>query len=255
MLLLNASVDKELYLIYGLVALVIILIIVIIILDRIENKKAKKSINRLSDTLQMKPITEEMIEDNKNDVNKEISSIDEVKIDLSNIPDYKEEEIEKTQAQIRVEEITNALKEAGVDEEENNNYDKYDSFEQEQEKNAIISYEQLMNSYDKLYEENEKNQYRDDDTIPINIDELYELSEQEKNFSDNTLQSDKIVIEEPPIETLDENIDNKNSFKNSPYISPVYGIQKPYNGVKDDEEIASANNFLNNLKELKSNLE
>ena len=62
MLLLNASVDKELYLIYGLVALVIILIIVIIILDRIENKKAKKSINRLSDTLQMKPITEEMIQ-------------------------------------------------------------------------------------------------------------------------------------------------------------------------------------------------
>ena len=253
MLLLNASVDKELYLIYGLVALVIILIIVIIILDRIENKKAKKNINRLSDTLQMKPITEEMVEDydKRNNTNNEISSIDEVKIDLSNIPDYKEEEIEKTQAQIRVEEITNALKEAGVDEEENINYDKYDSFEQEQEKNAIISYEQLMNSYDKLYEENEKNQYRDDDTIPINIDELYELSEQEKNFVDNTLKDEKIVIEEPKIETLEDN----NTFKNSPYISPVYGIQKPYNEIKNDEEIASANNFLNNLKELKSNLE
>ena len=153
MLAFSNSIDSDLYIIYGLVGLVIILIIAIIIIDRIEKKRERKSRNRLSDTMQMKPLTEEMIsmyEEEQEEKAERIASVPEVKVDLKNIPEYKEEDLEKTQAQIRVEEINNALKEAGVDDETKENvYDKYDSFEQEQEQNAIISYEELMNSYDK----------------------------------------------------------------------------------------------------------
>ena len=248
MLAFSNSIDSELYIIYGLVGLVIILIIAIIIIDRIEKKKEKKSLNRLSDTMQLKPLTEEMALELEEKKEERTASIPEVKIEKEVVEEYKEDDLEKTQAQIRVEEINNALKEAGVDDEvKENPYDKYDSFEQEQEKNAIISYEELMNSYDKLYEENEKNQYVDDDTIPINIKELYELSEQEKKM-DSELNIPKVEVEE---DINNVNINTQSTFKNSPYISPVYGIEQP----NDDPDLSSANQFLSNLKELKSNLE
>ena len=192
----------------------------------------------------MKPLTEEMASEIEEKKEERIASIPQVKVDLKNIPEYKEEDLEKTQAQIRVEEINNALKEAGVDDETKENiYDKYDSFEQEQEQNAIISYEELMNSYDRLYEENEKNQYVDDDTIPINIKELYELGEQEKKLDSVNIKMEEEVLEEPTVQ--------QTAFKKSPYISPVYGIEQS----NDDTDLSSANQFLNNLKELKSNLE
>ena len=244
MLAFSNSIDSELYIIYGLVGLVIILIIAIIIIDRIEKKRERKNRGLLSDTMQMKPLTEEMASEIEEKKEERIASIPQVKVDLKNIPEYKEEDLEKTQAQIRVEEINNALKEAGVDDETKENvYDKYDSFEQEQEQNAIISYEELMNSYDKLYEENEKNQYVDDDTIPINIKELYELGQQEKKLDSVNIKMEEEVLEEPTVQ--------QTTFKKSPYISPVYGIEQS----NDDTDLSSANQFLNNLKELKSNLE
>ena len=247
MLAFSNNIDSELYIIYGLVGLVVLLIIAIIIIDRVEKKREKRSFKSLSDTMQMKPLTEE---DEVKETEPTVVPISEVKVDLKNIPEYKEEDLEKTQAQIRIEEINNALKEAGVDDEtKENNYDKYDTFEQEQEKNAIISYEELMNSYDKLYEENEKNQYVDDDTIPINIKELYELGEQEK-LLDNRIE----IKVEDKTEQL-ENVASPSTFKNSPYISPVYGIEKPITEPKADADIVTANQFLNSLKELKSNLE
>lgn len=241
----NGSINTELLFIYGLVALVVVLIIILIIIDRIENKKDKKR-RSLSDTLNMKPITNDMLvdykykEDKKDEKNDEIivksENIPEIKLDLKFEDNYKETELDKTQAQIRVEEIKEALEEDGVDQEIEKAKDKYASFEEEQEKNAIISYDELMNSYDKLYEENEKTQYLQDDQIPINIKELYELSE--KEIPNEVKEEEKV------------NEQSESTFKSSPYISPVYGIQKPA-----DKEIENGNDFLNNLKELRSNLE
>ena len=109
-------------------------------------KLKEKSKKKLSDTLTMKPIREDTIIDNKYDdrvVEREEVERPKIKLEKKiNVirkeePDYYvESDLEKTQAQIRVEEITNALKEAGVDSEEN--YSKYEEFEEEQEKNAII---------------------------------------------------------------------------------------------------------------------
>ena len=233
MLALSQNIDKELYFIYGLIALVILLIITIIIIDRIDSRREKeKSKKKLSDTLTMKPIREDTIIDNKYDdrvVERKEEERPKIKLEKKiNVirkeePEYYvEPDLEKTQAQIRVEEITNALKEAGVDSEES--YAKYEEFEEEQEKNAIISYEDLMNNYDRLYEENEKNQYIDDDSIPINIKELYELGKEERKV--------------------------KEEVEEKPYVSPVYGTL----GTPKDKDIENGNKFLDNLKELKSNL-
>ena len=152
---------------------------------------------------------------------------------LTEEEDYVEDELEKTQAQIRVEEITKALEDAKVD--EKIEQDKYAKFEEEQEKNAFISYDELKNNYDKLYEENEKRQYIEDNTIPINIKELYEAAKQE-----NIIETEK--LEEPGIEIIFDD-------------EPQRHIDNSFITVKEEKEIKSASSFLNNLKELRDNLD
>ncbi len=259
--LLGNRVESELIFVYGLIALVIILIITIVIIDRVEAKKKQKS---LFDTLNMKAIKDSYIIDNHEKEQTPVPEIIEFQKreetlsfqDMNPIPEVKttvsspaleeieenadrEDDLEKTQAQIRVEEITNALRKAQM--EEQIQEDKYQKFEEEQEKNAIISYSELKESYDRLYSENEKTQYLEDDEIPINIDELYKM-EKEKS----AMKEEKEVPKQ----------NNNTTFKSSPLISPVYGIQEPpseQNAV--DMDIQNANHFLQNLKELKKNLD
>ena len=281
--LLSDNINNGLLFIYGLIAIVIVLIIVIVIIDRCDSKKRKNK-KSLVDTLSMKPIREEDFENKDIEILSIMANKKEKPIDLAEVskveskpkdeymfihkdlyvePDvqpkeelaempayieeevltepevklepmteeviaeeelYVEDELEKTQAQIRVEEITKALEEAGVD--EKIEHDKYAKFEEEQEKNAFISYEELKNNYDRLYEENEKTQYIEDNTIPINIKELYEAAKQEK------------------VETLD--IEEDNDYQpNNNYIEVKH----------TDTELNNANSFLNNLKELRDNLD
>lgn len=267
------AISSELFFVYALIALVIILIIVIVVLDKKESKKKPKN---LFDTLNMKiiadpyeqnttdedneKVSEEIIINQELKVNddfQDLEPIEEVKIkdtaetlretinELKN-ETYIENELDKTQAQIRVEEITKALEEAKQEELEE---DKYQKFEEEQEKNAIISYNELKESFDRLYSENEKIQYLDDDEIPINIDELYELRDHQQKAK----LDDFTTIKTEPKEKV-----STSGFKNSPLISPVYGIQTPpveNNNKSLDSDIESTNLFLKNLKELKNNLE
>lgn len=271
----NNTINSELFLVYTLIFLVILLIIAIIILDK---KESKKKPQNLFDTLNMKiianpddvkseknasvekqeEIEEVVIKKNDEQVEKleDIILVDNIKSETpnNNLKEtineiknevYQEPELDKTQAQIRVEEITKALEKAQQEQEQEE--DKYQKFEEEQEKNAIISYNELKKSFDRLYSENEKIQYLDDDEIPINIEELYELRDNKS----------KIKIEEakPIIKPKEVTV---SGFKSSPLISPVYGIQTPpvENNTKvKDNDIESANLFLKNLKELKNNLE
>lgn len=269
----NNIVGKELFFVYALIALVIILIIVIIIIDKKESKRKPKN---LFDTLNMKIIqtddNKEIKKEENIDVNvitqniktendfsdlepiEPVSIISEnetLKETLESIEDevYVESDLEKTQAQIRVEEITNALKNAQIDKQIEE--DKYAKFEEEQEKNAIISYNELKESFDRLYDENEKTQYLEDDEIPININELYELRDKEETEKVKLDDFSDFKKVEPVVETT------TSTFKSSPLISPVYGIQTPPVEIKknDDIEIQDANLFLQSLKELKNNLD
>ena len=81
----------------------------------------------------------------------------------------------------------------------------------------------------------------DDENIPINIEELYKYSEREENDEVNKVKLNDFLPKKE--EVKEENVNTDSKFKNSPYISPVYGIEK------DEEE-----EFLNNLKELRDNL-
>ena len=293
---LGQNINNGLYIIYGLVAVVVILIIVIVVLDRKETKRRKLNEKLLSNTLNFKPITDEtyidknvdeldVVELKKDEPKKEskiekdydeyedfdeINEIEDIptpvepvqqQLDLSFEDEYKEEELDKTQAQIRVEEITKALEKAVIEERQAEE-DRYQAFEEEQEKNAIISYQELKVSYDKLYEENEKVQYMDDDNIPINIDELYEynrtkpenIEKQPEKVEIPVEEKVEVKVEEPKKVQMEDFNPNKQVFKRSPYISPVYGIQKPED-EKKEEEINNASNFLNEIKELRDNLE
>ena len=294
----NNAVGNELFFVYGLIALVIILIIVIIVIDKRESKKkpqnlfdtlnmkiiadpnsiieetkkteTKEELVENIETEKEELKSEEIIEIKQNkivDDFKDLEPIKEVKLvdsresisqAIKEIKDevYQEEELDKTQAQIRVEEITKALKEAEI-EEKIEKY-KYEQFEEEQEKNAIISYNELKASFDKLYSENEKIQYLEDDEIPINIEELYQLKEEKEKPSEKSVMEDFIKVKQETITNTTTIPKVQSTFKSSPYISPVYGIQTPptqINSHETDRDIESANQFLQHLKELKSNLD
>ena len=250
----SQNINSELYFIYGLIVVVILLIIIVLIIDRKDAKRNKRR-TKLTDTLNMKPITNDMLRDSKyHDDIEVIDMMDEekeektyftrpipkIKLDLEEVgmieekedkvldedddEIYHDTELEKTQAQLRVEEITKALEKAKIEEQMEEERDKYQDYEEEQERNAIISYEELKGSYDKLYEESEKKQYMDDNSIPINIKELYEANDREDEYRKKYVEED--------VELLDT--DNSYNKKNS--------------------DIDTASDFLTTLKELRNNL-
>ncbi len=172
-----------------------------------------------------------------------------------------EDELEKTQAQIEVEEITKALEKAVQEEQELN---KYAKFEEEQEQNAIISYKELKEKFDELYDSNEKTQYINDDTIPINLKELYETNE---TIVKEQIKEQEVALVQNELEKGQPQMSHSqperkaSEFKSSPIISPVYGIQKEELQVKkeisrsSEEDLQKTADFLNSLKELQKNLD
>lgn len=261
--MLSGSINTELYFIYGLIVVVILLIITVLIIDKKDAKRDRRRI-KLTDTLNMKPITDDMIRDSKyrddlevveieSDEEKELyntRSIPEIKMELEEAglleeneeEIYHDTELEKTQAQIRVEEITKALEEAKVDEKIEEEKDKYADYEEEQEKNAFISYEDLKNSYDRLYQENEQRQYVDDNSIPINIKELYEVNNKEDEYKIKYNNDEDVEL-----------LDTDDSNKKKTFVSSMLDVNKT---VKSniDKDIENASDFLTTLKELRNNL-
>lgn len=94
--------------------------------------------------------------------------------EISGIDYVEDEPLEKTNAQIEVEKITEDL--------ENGDSDLVEStqFEKDQEKNAILSMNELMEKKDALMEENESKQYLDEKDSPITIKELKDKVESDK---------------------------------------------------------------------------
>ena len=189
---------------------------------------------------------------------------------------YQEPELEKTQAQIDVEAITRELEKAVNDEQA---IDKYAKFEEEQEKDAIISYVELKEKFDKLYNENEKTQYMNDDSLPINMEELYrsQMENQQVHPQPSTVQKMSSELHTTPTvekastvsatnqvqpNPVNNNTPRTTRFKSSPMISPVYGIQQEpvvakntTNVAEMEAEIQRTNEFLQSLKDLQKNLE
>lgn len=189
----------------------------------------------------------------------------------------------KQEAQAELRRLTEELEAASSCQEENITLT---SFEEEQERDAIISLEELIKRSKEMYESNEISQY-DDENIPISLSDL------ERQIQE-TLQETKIIdtptepvlIETPTIEPIKEEqeqlvLEDLNTveinekpisnayktevFKISPVISPIYGIEKTRNSndmelentanyEKLDAEIKKTNEFLAMIKDLQKNL-
>ena len=281
--------DNDTIVMTALFIMIILLTLAVIISDYISRKKSKK-------------LREGIIRDNSdegefsiNDENSDFKTEDKNNID-TNVPEVKpavteikyvdeDSELEKTRAQIELKNLKEELIKVDKIERENkrlaelekakeievidvdkdnvsdNSSNKIDEFERAQEENAIISIDQFNKISDKVYESNEEIQYKDEGNEPISIAELEKLYNSAK-------EADEVIIDEKNPSDIPE----KNSipieefkFKNSPIISPVYGINKDEslsnisventaNLDKLTEEIRKTNEFLNALKELKKSL-
>ena len=164
------------------------------------------------------------------------------------------------------------------------------NYEEEQEASAIISLDELVKKSKELYENNELAQYEDEGTEPISLQELEEkkvvrseewydepfiISEvvpEEEQEEVVEIKQEKLVLDDFNSVRIDEVKDTKKEetkFKNSPIISPIFGIEKQIeelspaemelentaNYEKLDEEIRKTNEFLMTLRELQKKLD
>ena len=120
-----------------------------------------------------------------------------------------------------------------------------DEFEREQEENAIISYQELIK------QAKAKGQIKEE---PVEIKEDNFEALEEEIYSKPSYQEVYETHEEKPVE-------EKKKFKNSEFISPIFGIQNgnpSYPTVKKidrSKKVEDENTqFLNSLKEFRENL-
>lgn len=144
--------------------------------------------------------------------------------------------------------------------------DEVNTFEMEQEENAIISVEELTKASMTITDE-EIEKYEDDGNEPISLkelEEMYKSVEEEERKPQVQVQEEKYIPSfELKAKPKEEVYDDKN-FKTTPVISPVFGMKPTESSIlleqtanldKLNEEIRKTNEFLSALKELRKNLE
>lgn len=125
------------------------------------------------------------------------------------------------------------------------------SFEEEQERTAIISLDELMQKSDDLYNENEVVQY-DDGNEPISIDEIINMyNKEEKEINIPEVQA---IVEEKNEEPVMEKKELYTKKEEIPFISSVYGIEKnemSFENTATYEKLdrEKTNEFMRELKE------
>ena len=190
-----------------------------------------------------------------------------------------------TEAQAELMRLTETLEKA---EEEVKNIE-LTAFEEEQEQNAIISLDELMERGKAMYENGEFDKLEDEGNEPISLQDLEERMKEAKE-SVAAIEEEPVITEVTPVshqmvlddfqtvelekETTTPVVEKKElysehkKFKSSPVISPVYGIEHPTSAnandielentasyEKLDEEIRKTNEFLMTLKELQKKLD
>lgn len=252
--------------------------------DMILNIEAKdETLNEV-----VEPVQEEKIEEPSIDYSS-IEIVDE-KIKYTDIePD---EETAKKELQ--------QMEEALVKEEqEQTNNIELTKFEEEQEKTAIISLDELLEKSKELYQLNELTQYMDEGNEPICLQDLERQADRKAANYDEPFIIANVVNDaegETKVEIIDESIKEilqinepvkiektvepvevkvkpivetkkQSTFKSTPFISPIFGIERENNIDNDialentanyeklDEEIKKTNNFVMSLKELQEKLD
>lgn len=213
--------------------------------------------------LELQRITEELIKKEEQERIEEQKLIEE------------QERLEKQEKQEEITEIekNESLKDtsyyepqiiAQIPVEEDKNI-KLTDYEVKQEENAIISLDELVSKGKEIYEANEITQYQDEGNEPISIQDLERTMELKLADYNEPFIIANVVSEND--ETKIVATEEGKKFKNSPIISPIYGIEKDNednNSLslentadydKLDNEIKRTNEFLMTLKELQKKLD
>ena len=260
-----------------------------IIVEKEEESKQEPILipmEELQDEVKKQPIREEIIVDQNTLKQKKEEELEYTSIE----PDQKTAklELEKLKVELKKQEKLKELekeeikkKEEKIEENKQEEIDHSkikEKYEEQQEKNAIISLEELVQKSKDLYEANELTQYLDEGNEPISLKELEnrvgKTSKIEEPFEiEKAIPKEEIkqIEETEPIKkrVILEDFETKNNnkkFKNSPIISPIYGIEKESNDNnmelentadydKLDAEIKKTNEFLMTLKELQKKLD
>ena len=217
----------------------------------------------------------------------EIDSFHKLEEEQKEELEYTDIEPNQTEAQKELLRLTEELEKAAL---ENQNIE-LTSYEEAQEKEAIISLDELLKRSKEMYENNEISQYEDEGNEPISLIDLEkkfaQAQELVEQISSNKHEEPVMIaenVDEDAIMKLQETLasieleeteaaevtrpayQGEGKFKISPVISPIYGIENKteYESIelentanyeKLDEEIKKTNEFLMTLKELQKNLE
>ncbi len=252
-------------------------------LNKLVNQ-VKEEANIPDEVVQYEEPVLETIEDVTNE---EVPIRDEVIVEPLSNPvveelQYTSIEPDQATAQLELKKLTEELKKQEEEAMKIENHD-LSNYEESQEENAIISLEELVAKSKDMYAQNELTQYVDEGNEPISLQELEEKSVLsvptfEENFSiDKVVPKEELVEESIPevtkirmddfntIEATVDGVDTVKKFKNSPIISPIFGIERNDNNdmalentanyEKLDAEIKRTNEFLMTLKDLQKKLD
>lgn len=237
-----------------------------------------------------KPVIIENKEEQTSIVEEESENIESLVLDNMETEPVEEEitytsiEPSHEEAQEELRRLTEELEKA---EEETKNID-LTSYEEAQERDAIISLDELIKKSKEMYASNELTQYEDEGNEPISLSDLEAKMKQVAAIEEEPVEYTEPVIE-PIIEQIEETpvveqmvLDDFDTvkvevekrpvyqesfkYKPSPIISPVYGIEKKIsqndlelentaNYEKLDEEIKKTNDFIMTLKDLQKHLD
>lgn len=237
-----------------------------------------------------KPVIIENKEEQASKVETEPENIESLVLDNMEVEPVEEEitytSIEPTheEAQEELRRLTEELEKA---EEETKNID-LTSYEEAQERDAIISLDELIKKSKEMYANNELTQYEDEGNEPISLADLEAKMKQVAAIEEEPVEYTEPVIEpiieqgkETPVveqmvlddfDTVKVEVEKRPvyqesfKYKPSPIISPVYGIEKTKsqndlelentaNYEKLDEEIKKTNDFIMTLKDLQKHLD
>ena len=204
----------------------------------------------------------------------------ELKVEDTNLK-YKDEVYTKTEAKKELERLTEELRKAETAENDVKENIQLTKFEEEQEENAIISLEELLEKGKSATLSEEIAQYEDEGNEPISIAELEARYKENKDMDVEILETETKKEESQPSTkvSIDDFLGVKakpvtefskpsGTYKPSPIISPIYGIEKEPLAEKAnlsledtatyeklDEEIRKTNEFLSKLRELQEKLD
>ncbi len=150
--------------------------------------------------------------------------------------------------EVHLDEELDKISETIVDDEK-----KVVSFEEEQERTAIISLDELMNKSDNLYNANEINQYNDDDE-PISLDEVFNMYQKEEPEEVVEVRETPKVLEE----VMEEKKELYTKKESVPFISSLYGLEKndmSFENTASYEKLnrEQSNEFMRKLREMSEN--